>query len=387
MAQVIVAPFWDSTCGISMKSRCKMLRNAQKPLLILLAFTLLGCHTTTKRYTTNPDFQTGNIQATRHTGVNKPGGKPFPITRWTFKKDPDSSDNIAGLYGGTLLASGLLAGAGVSSKILLGGIALLGPTAVDLAITPFTFLYGYNHFDILDVNGTLQGKVRTENKPPASQPMNMIISSQTIPIQVGSDGKFTLPLNLQNELLHNGMIGFSITFPWKDTLAAKGEVLKPTPDTLDYTLRLKPDRIMELLDSSKQPISSLDITLAYEKVSDENRKRELAKKRTVEYKQKAIKDLVDSYTARLPSIQGQLEPIETGIFSAPVAVPCTDSYYTHWINWLNQERTKAKVVLTLHGKYPAHISRSGNTTYIVKDYIGGEFLCEQMPSGDWQIAK
>lgn len=363
-----------------------MLRNSQKPLIILLAFTLLGCHTTTKRYSTNPDFQTGNIQATRHTGVNKPGGKPFPITRWTFKKDSENSDNIASVYGGSLLTASLLAGAGVSSKILLGGIALLGPTAVDLAITPFTFLYGYSHFDILDVNGTLQGKVHTaDNKPPPSQPMNMIIGSQTIPIQVGSDGKFTLPINLQNELLHNGLIGFSITFPWKDTLAAKGEVLKPTPDTLNYTLHLKSDSHIELADSSKQPVTSLEITLSYEKVSDENRKRELAKKRTVEYKQKAIKDLVDSYTARLPSIHGHLEPIETGIFSAPVAVPCTDSYYTHWIKWLNQEKTKAKVVLTLHGKYAAYISRSGDTTYVVKDYVGGEFLCEQIESGDWQI--
>ena len=364
-----------------------MLRKAQKTLLVLLALPLLGCHTTIRRYAINPSSQAGDFQATRRTGVSKPGGKPFPITRWTFKKDPDNSDNIAAVYGGAATTAGLLAGAGVSSKILLGGIAFLGPTAIDLAITPFTFLYGYRHFDILDANGSLQGKLHTTGNIPASQAMSMVISSQTIPIQVGGDGKFTLPINLQNELLHNDLIGFTLVFPWKDTLAEKGECLKPTPYTFDYPRRLKPDRIIELLDSSGQPISSLEITLAYEKVSDENRKKEIAKKKTVEYKQKAIKDLVDTYTAQLPSIHGHLEPIETGIFSAPIAVPCTDSYYTHWIKWLNQEKSKAKVILTLHGKYAAHISRNGDTTYIVKDYVGGEFLCEQTQSGDWIIAK
>lgn len=362
-----------------------MLQKAKTSILLLLIFTSLGCHTTTKRYAINPSFQTGDIQATRHTGVNKPGGKPFPLTRG-FLKDEGFNRPGGAMYGTGIVAGLYMLITRVNTSLAIPTL-LLGPIA-DVVFTPFTFLYGYNHFDILDANGTLQGKLHTTgNTTPTSSQMNMIISSQTIPIQIGSDGKFILPVNLQSELLRNDRIGFSLVFPWKETLAEKGECLKPIPDTFNYTLHLKTDRIIELLDESNQPISSLEITLAYEKVSDENRKRELAKKKTVEYKQKTIKDLVDTYTARLPSIQGHLEPIETGIFTAPVAVPCTDSYYTHWIKWLNQEKSKAKVILTLHGKYAAHISRNGDTMYIVKDYVGGEFLCEQTESGDWRITK
>lgn len=374
-----------------------MLKKISRPLLVLLTFTLLGCHTTTKRYDINPSFQTGDLHASRQYGVSKPGGKPFPLFR-SIKDEPNGLGII--LYGfGALL--GLVTYS--TSPGFAIAIALIGPAA-DLTVTPFRFFYGYEHFDTLEVGGTLQGKLHSVyNNAPVKQPINLIIDSKTIPITLGTDGQFTLPINLQKKSFQGEPIKFAIVFPWRDTLTTTGEALKPTPDTYKYELRLKPNKSIELIDSSGQPVSLLEITPVYEKVTDENRikeiaemvaaqKKVLAQKKTERYKREEINKLAESFAKKVvdstnshsrpgPRLSGSMM-----MFNDPTIPNAIERY--SWslsgIKWLNSDKTKAKASVNIEIYFNAGIAattgnRSGN--------ISDSFKCESDTDGDWRVTE
>lgn len=277
MTQVIVAPFLRQAPDTPVCRGGKMLKNSRKLLIVLLTFSLSGCHTISSKYSLNPSFQTGDLKVERQHGINKPEGKIFPLANSIATK-PNGLGTWLYL-GGPIL--------GIMTVISLKTVppfaivsSLLGPI-VDLAITPFTFLHGYKHFDTIYVDGTLQGKIHETGKSiPATPPITLVIGSEATPIKVDTDGHFTLPFNLQKEFQAN-LINFSLVFPWKETFAETGEVLKPTPDTLEYTLSLKSDKSIELVDSSTRPLSSLEITLAYEEMRDESRIKEAAKEKKI----------------------------------------------------------------------------------------------------------
>jgi len=375
-----------------------MLKRIQSPLLILLSFTLLGCHATTTRYSSTPSLlQTGNIQASRNHGINKPGGKLFPIGHFVGRRLEKTSITAV-------------------DDLVTGGSVLLywsGFFLVDLALTPVTFLYGYKHFDILDVNGNLQGILHASgNSIPTTQQMTLVIGSQSTPIQVGADGHFTLPFNLRNELFHKGLIKFSVVFPWKDTLTENGEVLKPTPDTFEYMLRLKSDKSIELVNSSKKTLTSLEITPTYENVRDEARIKEvaeekriaeemrvkelaerkiaLAKKMTQAYKRSEITKLAESFAQEVVNStnrHSRPDPIRTGsmvMFNDPTIPNAIERY--SWslgeIKWLNSEKTKAKALANIKIYFNAGIvATTGNSGGNVAD----SFVCECDANGDWSI--
>ncbi len=375
-----------------------MLKRIQRPLLILFTFPLFGCHATTTRYNSNSSLlQTGNIQASRNHGISKPGGKLFPIGHFVGRRLEKTSVTAI-------------------DDIVTGGSVILywsGLFLVDLALTPVTFLYGYKHFDVLDVDGNLQGNLHASGTTtPVTQPMTLVVGSQSIPVQVGADGHFTLPFNLRNELFHKGLIKFSVVFPWKDTLTENGEVLKPTPDRFEYMLRLKSDKSIELVDSSKKPLASLEIMPAYETVRNDTRikevaeekkaaeekrekelaerKIELAKKMTQAYKRNEITKLAESFAQEVVNStnrHSRPDPIRTGsmvMFNDPTIPNAIERY--SWslggIKWLNSEKTKAKASANIKIYFNAGIvATTGNRGGNVAD----SFVCECDANGDWSI--
>ena len=95
----------------------------------------------------------------------------------------------------------------------------------------------------------------------------------------------------------------SFRFLWKDELAYKGEVLKPHPDHVDFNLEFSPNGILRLIDASGNPNSSLKIQLAFEKVIDKKRKKEITRTKTVRFKKERINELVKRTAIHLPNVK------------------------------------------------------------------------------------
>jgi hypothetical protein len=183
-------------------------------------------------------------------------------------------------------------------------------------------------------------------------------------------------------------------FPWKKELEEKGEALKPLPDIVEYELLFSTNGVLGLTDKAGIPISSLEIVLAFEKVSDEKRlqelaeilaeeKRGLARKKTTKYKKEAIRNLVNEYASGLPSLMGHEILIEWG-----VTANCAGCDHSYSITWQNAAKTKAKVEVTRNCKYTWYRT-SGAFAFprsVGRDYDGGSFVCECDNDGNWSIA-
>jgi hypothetical protein len=336
--------------------------------LICILAPLAACTSNVKYRTTGENASQPRLELTQQTRLTKPKGKPFPLYHW-LKKEAASDD--PGIQG-TLQN--------------IAEYAILAPFDVIATIaSPF---WGYEKLHSTSLTGELWGKVITHGTTPTDIKLEISVADSPWEfLHVNDDGSFvyitsaTIPAS--SSKFHQLDIKFR--FPWEEELQHTGEVLQPNPDLLAYVINTREKGSIDITDSSgtitRMP---LIIETSFNRVVDKNVKAEIAKRNSEPYKLKAIGLLADDFSKQLPSLNGHEEMILTS--AGWEGVFCQSSYHTHSISWLNAEKTRAKVTVELHGKYPTTINPfNGNTTYETKDYQGGTFVCEQDESGDWHI--
>jgi hypothetical protein len=236
------------------------------------------------------------------------------------------------------------------------------------------------------ISGFINGRVTTNIKPEEVRLKFSVGDNTWEPVIVRADGSFFIQLS---EIIFQNQgeppkILFKLS--WEEELASHGQANKPTPDRFEYSLRITPDKPLELIDATQLQISTISITTEYSPIKDEARLKDIAterkRKSSLSYKKREIERLVEVYTKRLPSLVGQLVFVDRSTGAMPIerAEPI---FTTHW---LDSKRTKAKVRVILRGTYTRHISPTGFAYKSTADYEGGSFICESDNNGDWRIS-
>ncbi|HAY21439.1 MAG TPA: hypothetical protein DCY27_04595 [Desulfobacterales bacterium] len=126
-----------------------------------------------------------------------------------------------------------------------------------------------------------------------------------------------------------------------------------------------------------------DLAKQKEKEIQAKREKERQAASILQAKKSKIKNLADQFATTLPSLLGHEELLKT-VSGNYRSMPCTEAYHTHAIKWLNEEKTRARVTVTLHGKYLWHVWNNGRMSYETRDYKGGTFTCEESADGEWK---
>ncbi|OGR40691.1 MAG: hypothetical protein A2X35_09300 [Elusimicrobia bacterium GWA2_61_42] len=128
-----------------------------------------------------------------------------------------------------------------------------------------------------------------------------------------------------------------------------------------------------------------DADVGVKKLETAEAKNRQQEAKVVSAKKVQIKELVEQFVASLPSLEGRQELITAGATNYGVRT-CHDATHSHRISWLNKAKTKAKVSVTRHCRYPVEFGQLSMIT-TTKDYRGGTFNCEEAPDGTWRFVQ
>lgn len=338
----------------------------------IMLTTLSSCTSSqTRIYRTQPEnIKSDLISLTikHEKGRTKPRGESFPIYKWF---EPETAPDIV-VYLGLMLP-------------------------LDLVATLAAPFYGYESYTSVTLEGDLHGHLITMGSAPDTIQLEINIDNagwESATVNADHNFRYHIKTNIDLPTEKQEPLQIQIRLPWQETLAQTGRVARPMPDTFEYSLHLKPDNTLEVIDSHQKAVSSLTIATTYESIKDENRLKELAeeakeraKRDTLSYKKSEIAKLAKSFAKDVANgANREAKTFNTGwMMGYDPTIPNAIDRYSSSLNrikWLNAEKTKAKVWVNITVYFSANIARStGNTE---RSFLR-PFICASDKNGDWQI--